>query len=469
MVGSSDDERTPLLCHAASTTQNRNSLGSDVENRSSFDTQSEVHEQQITRSASGLSTQQKLFLFGLGGVNLFTGCVLAVMIPFFPLEAAIRGVSSTVVGAVFSCFALTQLLAYPFMGRIIPVFGATRVMNWGLALTGTSTIAFGALNLIPNTQVFISACFLMRIIEAVGASALSTAVYTIVANTFDTSTGLAIGLLETMTGVGISLGPALGGVLYNAGGYGTPFYVLGSILITMAIINLTILPSIDHPGTDDANYWQRVGLYMKSPQIVTCSVVIITVAVTFTTLDPTIEKYVFSSMGITPAQLGMYFLVASGLYTATGVIWGKISDAVENTYTMLTLCLIGLTAGLLLLPPSPLLGLKPVWWLFGVGLTMREIFEGGVYVPLFGKIHSLCLKQGMEDNVATQSFVSSMFFTFFSFGSVVGPTLGGVVTDRIGFPMMVSFLALWSISVALLTLCFSLKLCLAGSSQPNDT
>lgn len=46
-------------------------------------------------------------------------------------------------------------------------------------------------------------------------------------NEFSNVVGWAFGLLETFVGLGMSLGPGIGGGLYGLGGYALPFYLLG--------------------------------------------------------------------------------------------------------------------------------------------------------------------------------------------------------------------------------------------------
>lgn len=51
--------------------------------------------------------------------------------------------------------------------------------------------------------------------EALGASAYSTASYVFVVNAFPESIGTVLGILETFVGLGMSVGPAIGGLLYS--------------------------------------------------------------------------------------------------------------------------------------------------------------------------------------------------------------------------------------------------------------
>lgn len=72
-----------------------------------------------------------------------------------------------------------------------------------------------SLVLIEDTTMFTVLCFVVRGAEALGASAYSTASYVFVVQTFPDSIGSVLGILETFVGLGMSVGPAIGGLLYS--------------------------------------------------------------------------------------------------------------------------------------------------------------------------------------------------------------------------------------------------------------
>ena len=49
--------------------------------------------------------------------------------------------------------------------------------------------------------------------------------------------------LETFFGIGLIVGPTVGGALYSVGGYTLPFAALGTLLIGAAIMTHFVLPS----------------------------------------------------------------------------------------------------------------------------------------------------------------------------------------------------------------------------------
>ena len=76
-------------------------------------------------------------------------------------------------------------------------------------------ICFRTLVLIEDINTFTTLCFVVRGMEALGASAYSTASYVFVVNAFPDTIGSVLGILETFVGLGMSVGPAIGGLLYS--------------------------------------------------------------------------------------------------------------------------------------------------------------------------------------------------------------------------------------------------------------
>ena len=252
--------------------------------------------------------------------------------------------------------------------------------------------------------------------------------------------------------------------MYQVGGYGAPFYALGCAMLVAAFTNWWLMPVVEDAATDARAGAERQGpcgrllRFFSAVENWLCCAVVLVVAMYLTSLDPSIEPYVRNMLGITPAQLGIFFLVSSSCYTVASLLWGRISDRISNTYTLTAPCLLVGAVGILLIPPSPLLvGLKPAWWLIGLGMVICEMAIGGAYIPTMSCMVRVCVAHGMENNISTQVFVSAVFGTMFSLGNVVGPTLGGYLTDLYGFPMAATALAAMGALVAIL--------CVAGAVQ----
>jgi len=55
-----------------------------------------------------------------------------------------------------------------------------------------------------------------------------------------------MGFYEISTGLGMIVGPLLGGWLYSIGGFGLPFYVVGGMMLLGAIMNFFLVPKVTY-------------------------------------------------------------------------------------------------------------------------------------------------------------------------------------------------------------------------------
>lgn len=66
-----------------------------------------------------LSSRQRLTLASLALVDFMSFCSMSVMAPFFPREAAAKGLSETMCGIVFSFYAVVMFLTSPLFGKFV--------------------------------------------------------------------------------------------------------------------------------------------------------------------------------------------------------------------------------------------------------------------------------------------------------------------------------------------------------------
>ncbi|KAF0297046.1 MFS-type transporter SLC18B1 [Amphibalanus amphitrite] len=358
-----------------------------------------------TSNANKKSTFIRLFshrrrlLAGLAVVSVLSGSLIAVMVPFFPSEAASRGVSQTTISGVFSCFALTQMLLYPLVGPLALRLGVTRLYNIGIATAGVSTIAFGTFYLIPGGAGFIAACFAARVVEAAGTAAVSACGFTIIGNQFSGRSSSVVALVSAAQSAGLSVAPAIGGGLYAAAGFGLPFYVLGSVMVVTAAVNMRFMPAVEKTDDSPSDVTKMFRTFAASPENWLCLLIVFCYSLDFFTFESCVAPYA------------------------------------------------------LLIPPASFLGLQPTWWLFGLGMTLQEALFGGAYIPCFQLMLAASVRAGLHDDLRTHAFVSSVFWSAYSLGTVVGPLAGGLLVDAYGFPLMMTAVAALTLTVALLTAC----------------
>ncbi|KAJ7348768.1 hypothetical protein OS493_039159, partial [Desmophyllum pertusum] len=140
---------------------------------------------------------------------------LSMIAPFYPREAAAKGVSTPVVGLIFGIYSFLSFIFAPLLGFMVAKYGPKSVLFVGILLGGTAVIIFGFCGRISGTAAFVVLSFLLRSISAIGGAASETSVMSIIIAEFPDNLGMASGFIETSIGVGLSLGPCLGGALYS--------------------------------------------------------------------------------------------------------------------------------------------------------------------------------------------------------------------------------------------------------------
>ncbi len=168
-------------------------------------------------------------------------CV-SLQAPFYPKEAELKGATPTEYGLVFGIFELVVFFACPIIGPRLKSMGAKRTFHAGIFVTGSCAILFGLLDFIESRHWFIWLSVLVRAVEAVGNSCFLTSAFSIIALEFPDRVGSMFAVLETFFGLGLIIGPTVGGALYQVSGYIAPFALLGGFLVIASIATYYVLP-----------------------------------------------------------------------------------------------------------------------------------------------------------------------------------------------------------------------------------
>uniref|UniRef100_A0A1B6LS52 Major facilitator superfamily (MFS) profile domain-containing protein n=1 Tax=Graphocephala atropunctata TaxID=36148 RepID=A0A1B6LS52_9HEMI len=251
---------------------------------------------------SDCSRQQVFVLLVLALGNFLSFCSMSILAPFFPKEAHVKGMDLSVSGFVFSFYALVVSITAPVLGKMLPRVGAKPMYIWGLILAACSNFLFGLLPQIADYSWFTFMAFFVRGLEALGASAFSTSSFVFVVETFPDNISTILGVMETVIGLGMSVGPAIGGVLYSIGGFGLPFYILGVIMFAVVPLDIWILPvaSAEAKKSTTASLWKLV----KIPAVFVVCLIIIISSNVWSFLDPVLEPHLETGSGVrVPAVL----------------------------------------------------------------------------------------------------------------------------------------------------------------------
>ncbi|XP_014668059.1 PREDICTED: MFS-type transporter SLC18B1-like [Priapulus caudatus] len=421
------------------------------------------------------TSRQKRVLVQMGLANFCHTVCFSLIAPFFPGEAEKKGATESQIGFIFSVFELVMFICSPIYGRYVS----------GSHYSHCICESEGFLNLAPNGSVFVSLCFAVRIAESIAATAFVTASFSIIANEFPGRVATVFGLLETFTGLGLMVGPPIGGLLYGAGGFLLPFLCLGCILLTCAAVSIFLLPhqndEIDQKNTSKKTFRELLAvpsvvlsgitlgtaaltisfiepllandLLYKSknepahqlptsglsflkmlalPTVFISGVTISAAAMTITSVEPFLQSHL-SQFGFGPELVGLIFLCMSGVYTFSAPFWGYLSDKYAHAKWFMSAGCVACFIGTIFIGPSPIFNLPSSVWITVMSLCFMGVGVGLQLVPPFKDCLVQALDHGFPDNFETYGLVSGLFGSCFSFGAFFGPSVGGILVQTIGF------------------------------------
>ncbi|KAM3929964.1 MFS-type transporter SLC18B1 isoform 2-T2 [Leptodactylus fuscus] len=376
-----------------------------------------------------LTKTQVLTMISAASLNFSSMLCYSILGPFFPQEAMKKGVSDTVIGIIFGCFAMCNFLSSLILGKYIVQIGAKFMFVAGLAFSGVATILFGLLDRAPDGTIFIVMCILVRCVDAVGFGASITASFSILAKTFPNNIATAMGGLEIFTGLGLVLGPPLGGILYQTFGYEVPFIAIGCLILLMVPLNIYVLPQYDSlPGKE--SFWALI----KLPKILLMAFTIFSLSACLGFLDPTMSLFVIDTFHLKVGYVGLVFLGLALSYSISSPLLGLISDKLPALRKWLVIVgSLGTAVCFFMLGPAPVFHIESKLWLFIFVLVLDGFCIGLSGIPVYPEMLSAAYEKGFEEGLSTLGLISGLFSAMWSTGSFVGPTLGGFLNEKLGF------------------------------------
>lgn len=407
-----------------------------------------------TKSVFSEFTKTQFFvLVSLALGNLLSFCSMSILAPFFPLEASSKGMGVSLAGCVFSFYALVVSIASPVLGKLLPKIGAKTLFITGMLVAGVSNILFGLLPMIEDYAWFTACSFLIRGLEALGAGAFSTSSFVFVVELFPERISSVLGVLETFIGLGMSVGPALGGVLYSIGGFGLPFTILGVMMLAVVPLNYFMLPAAEGTQADEeatGSFWKLV----RIPSTFVIVGIIVISSNVWSFLDPTLEPHL-RMLQLSSQQVGFVFLLFSSVYGIFSLLWGWLADKLNNHWSMMVIGLFMSSVCLIVLGPSPFISkIHNPLWIDMVALCALGTSVSLTLMPTFQSLLSCAVDHGYSKELVTYSMVAGTWSCAYSLGEMIGPTLGAILLDHYGFPTCSTVMAYTTFVMAMVSLVF---------------
>jgi DHA1 family tetracycline resistance protein-like MFS transporter len=160
---------------------------------------------------------------------------VGIVIPILPFYVGSFGASPFVITLLFSSFAFFAFLSSPFLGALSDKVGRRPVLIGSISSTAIGWFVFAGANSIPLL-------FVGRIIDGLAAGNFTVAqgcLVDLARNERERSTN--IGLIGATFGVGLMVGPLLGGLLSTVS-HSFPFWCAGGLAAVNVVLTYIFLP-----------------------------------------------------------------------------------------------------------------------------------------------------------------------------------------------------------------------------------
>jgi len=414
-------------------------------------------------AVTNFTRQQWLTAITFIVVNFCNAMCVSMQAPFYPHEAEKKGCVPSEYGLVFGIFELTVFLVSPIIGANMNRMGMKFTLNFGIGTVGVTSILFGLLDRIENAKTFLALSFTLRIIEACGNSGFLTGSFSMIAKEFPENVATMFAILETFFGIGMIVGPTVGGALYEAGGFTLPFVLLGAILVCASGFCFFVLPS----STDSVNSVAEKPSVLQALKVPSITMAMYSVACSAASLgfiQATLEPHL-RDFNLSPLVIGSMFVVSGGCYGFSAPIWGMICDRFapkKVTFVGALFILIGFS----IMGPLPFLNLHKSIPLIIGALACHGLGLGAEVVAGFADAHKSALAAGFPDTIDTYGLVSGLWTSTFALGAFIGPTLAGILFDSVGFPWATMLVI--GVHIVVIALLVVITICCKQSALPDD-
>jgi DHA1 family multidrug resistance protein-like MFS transporter len=378
------------------------------------------------------ASRRNLLLLSLALVVVMLG--FGMVVPIFPFYVEQFGAGGGAFGLLVATAALTELVFGPLWGSLSDRTGRKPILMIGMLGYGLAMLLFGL-----STQLW--HLFASRALSGVlSAATLSTAMAYIGDSTSAEARGGGMGALGGAAGLGIILGPGLGGWLAG-GSLALPFFIAaGFSLLALLLIALLLPESL--PPAARARAGGKVGLVdlralwqaLFSP---IGGLLLLAFAGTVGTsqFESIFSLYAVDRLGYGPQRVGVILTVV-GVVAVIGR--GVLTGAFTRRWGEPRVIRGGLLAGAV---AFVLLFLAKSYW--------AVLFTAGLFVLITAffrpAVHSLTSQRAAVGQGAAMGLSNS----FVSLGRVAGPLLAGALYDlNASYPYASGLLILGAVALA---------------------
>jgi DHA1 family tetracycline resistance protein-like MFS transporter len=340
-----------------------------------------------------------------------------IMLPLLPFYVQAQDGGAAIAGALSSVYASAQLFAGPILGALSDRFGRRPVLLICLFGTSLGYLLLGLANSLPLI-------FLAILIDGLTGGNLTTAYAYIADVTTSENRARSMGIVGAAFGLGIMVGPALGGLLSKYGLYFPAFtasaIALGNVLFGNFVLPESLPPERRElkPASQMFNWLNQFSEFFRQMNIQKFLIALFLLNLAFAGLQANFPLYSNRRFQWTPTQ-NSYFYLYVGICAVfiQGYLFGKLQPRFgERSLSIFGLTCMTIGLGGMALARDP--------WMLYPAVTLVALGTG-TSIPSLTALVSLRVAQ------SGQGRLMGGMQTLLSLANIIGPTMAGLTFELI--------------------------------------
>ena len=366
-------------------------------------------------------------------LNFFLSATYSMPFSIFPLIASNKGVSHSLIGLIFSVFPLGSIIPSLIFAKMMKVWGRIKLLFISCLLLGISTILFGLLDRIDSTSVFLALAITSRIVQGMACGGFCTVAYAIIALLYRDSLIKKQTFMVLSFTVGVGLGPIIGGGLYEVFNYEVANYVFAAVAFS-SLPTLLLLPSAADGQVEEGESSTKISNFILNRRYAATIALIVINFSGFTFIYVSLEEHL-KEFGSGPVITGFFIAELTMSYFLSMILLNFLPKKVDRRIWLILGTMIEFLS-FFLVGPDPFLISKesPVLYYFiGLGIFLCGFGGGLSILPILPELIDIGRIHISLDDEAVGDVASACNNIGFQIGEFLGPILGGVFGEWIGF------------------------------------
>ncbi|CAI2367531.1 unnamed protein product [Moneuplotes crassus] len=378
--------------------------------------------------------------------TMLLDCSYGICAPLLPIDAEKHNIDQIYLGFMFCVYSVSMAMFCPIVGKYLYTLGRRNMCKWGMIVVAVPSLGFFLNNYTTNSTLYIAIFMTMRVIQGIGTSMVQTSSYSILTLIYPSEINFAVAYIETSAGLGLSLGPVVGTILYEFGGSAAPFLTFFVICLIIGLVIKRLIPEfvdeIQEDFTENEIIKPKYSELLSNKRILFACLCVFIAVFQFAFIDPILAEYVENAFNFKPQTSGYFFLALGLGYMVSCIVSPMYLDYFSNMRVAMLSCFLLGVLTMFYSSSYILWFLTPNMLVLAMALLLAGIANSHLMITPMEEMIEGAKDLNDSESEGINDMCSGLFNMFFALGEIFGPMIGNLVFSICDFPTICDALGL---------------------------